>query len=89
MTDGRCLSPSVWIALDESFLCTRSTADPEPGCSDSWHEMSAAGALEALKKAFKSWATRNPKEASSRNDGNCVTGLASFLDGTVALPGSH
>ncbi len=38
-----------------------------------------ADALDALKRAFKGWATRNPKEASSRNAGNCVGGLATFL----------
>lgn len=39
--------------------------------------------LAGLKTAFRTWMDRNPKEATSRNKGGCVNGLAKFL----AIPG--
>jgi hypothetical protein len=46
-------------------------------------EDQGASAFGALKVAFADWVSRNPKEVSSRNADNCISGLATFLGVTL------
>jgi hypothetical protein len=73
------ISAADWTNKTGRFGHTRSTDLKTLDQALAKFELDGRPALAALRTAFQNWATRNPKEASTRNFNNCVTGLAAFL----------
>jgi hypothetical protein len=79
------ISSQDWKTKTARTMHTRSTDLQRVDTTLKGFEDEGASALDALKTAFRDWAARNPKETSSRNADNCVSGLATFLGVTITL----
>jgi hypothetical protein len=73
------ISAADWKTKTARTLHTRSSDLQRVDTALKAFEDQGATALNALTTAFRTWATNNPKEVSSRNVDDCVGGLGRFL----------
>jgi hypothetical protein len=85
MNAGGWITAADWKEKTARSLHTRSGDLQRLDAALESFESQGANALEPLRTSFSQWATRNPKEASSRNVDNCVSGLGAFLGVAIDL----